>query len=157
MCNPLLYGADHQVLIGILQHHDLAHHFFPLPVSRDSPETVGVTELYGSEVADEDGLSVDVLHHDVPDIFNRQGHAGTSDEKCLRSLFNIGSPGIFIIFRQGVIHIDNGDIKRSEPGRIDRNFILLQETAPGVDLHHARNAAELTAYDPVLDSPEVHR
>ena len=90
---PFFHRINDLVGIGILQHHDLTHDFFPFPVGRNGPEAVGASKAYSGNIPDQDrdpiGRGGD---HRVFQVFQGGDQSVATDEETLVPLFYISTP-----------------------------------------------------------------
>ena len=99
--HSFLDAIDHFVGVGILQHHDLAHHFLTLSIGRNGPEPVGAAILHLCHIFYQDRNTIDVGDHNILNIFNSLHQAIPANEVALVLFFNISSTGYIVVFLDG--------------------------------------------------------
>ena len=103
------------------------------------------------DIPDPDGCALLRRHDDLLDIAQRLDEAEPADRDPVVALGDVPASGVGVVVRHGVEHLLQGQVVGAQPGRVDRDLVLLGAAAPGHHVGDARNLLVLALEHPVLE------
>ena len=115
----------------------------------------GVAHL--RHIADEHRAAAHGLDHGLGQVIKARGHAEIAYHDLLRPGLQIAAGGIPRRTAHGLLHLRQGDAKRSQPVRIRLHLDLLHSAADGEHLGDTADALQTPPQRPVCQRAQVHR
>ena len=109
-----------------------------------------MTDGYFSDIAHKHRHATLLLKHDHTDIVQGFYQAYTANQILLSVMGQHAAARVGIVPGKGLIHFLQGHLVMPHAIRIHQRLILFDVATLGIDLRHARNAAQQWPYHPVL-------